>query len=555
MRASLLIILSALLFACIPGPTPTPLLPTVAPEAGSVAPLIFWETQTSSLSSGNNFDLWLFEGNAGDNIFIRSVTRGVDIRLSLLQDSEVLVESTDRIELSLPVSGSYRVRVDYVAGVGEYDIGLGYTDRDNPNDTGATAIPQVVGVPTPTAPVSAPGSFIRALDENAEISDTLTDTARQHIYTLSGTQGSVINLELYQVSGELDPVLRLFDAEGNLLAMDDNSLGGQNARLLNVRLPETATYSIQVDGKERTGDYRLVYTDTAITLAPDPQPSAAPTSVTPYVTPQIRFAIPDERLQNHRPAINSLVREGDFQRFSFFANAGERVSIVVEPMPGSNILPSFEVFDTDGAQVGFSRSTTSNADGAAVAPGVIIAQTGAHLIIVTGEDNTTGQFLISFGRGATVRDEWQGTGASNTLLTGAINSVGSRHVWELPLNPGDVINVAVGADTGSFDPVIELATADGIVLYQDDDGGDGESAVLRNISILEPATYLVRIYDEAGRNTGGYSLLWNYVNLASTPTPIPSQLTILSVDDTVIENNYAFYAFQGQAGQRVRIGF
>ncbi|MEL6527725.1 MAG: PPC domain-containing protein, partial [Chloroflexota bacterium] len=70
---------------------------------------------------------------------------------------------------------------------------------------------------------------------------------------------------------------------------------------------------------------------------------------------------------------------------------------------------------------------------------------------------------------------------------------------------------------------------------------------------LEPATYLVRIYDEAGRNTGGYSLLWNYVNLASTPTPIPSQLTILSVDDTVIENNYAFYAFQGQAGQRVRI--
>ncbi|MEO0599776.1 MAG: pre-peptidase C-terminal domain-containing protein, partial [Chloroflexota bacterium] len=193
-----------------------------------------------------------FEGNAGDNIFIRSVTRGVDIRLSLLQDSEVLVESTDRIELSLPVSGSYRVRVDYVAGIGEYDIGLGYTDRDNPNDTGATAIPQVVGVPTPTAPVSAPGSFIRALDENAEISDTLTDTARQHIYTLSGTQGSVINLELYQVSGELDPVLRLFDAEGNLLAMDDNSLGGQNARLLNVRLPETATYSIQVDGKERT---------------------------------------------------------------------------------------------------------------------------------------------------------------------------------------------------------------------------------------------------------------------------------------------------------------
>src|SRR5690606_15404598 len=96
-------------------------------------------------------------GEAGDNIFIRTVSRGVEIRLTLFQDDTILLEGSNSLELTLPESRLYRVRVDYVSGAGQYDIGLGYTDRRNPNDIEPSQIPQMVGVPTPTPPFSSLG--------------------------------------------------------------------------------------------------------------------------------------------------------------------------------------------------------------------------------------------------------------------------------------------------------------------------------------------------------------------------------------------------------------
>ncbi|MEO1290297.1 MAG: pre-peptidase C-terminal domain-containing protein [Chloroflexota bacterium] len=220
----------------------------------------------------------------------------------------------------------------------------------------------------------------------------------------------------------------------------------------------------------------------------------------------------------------------------------------------AQFIPQFEVFDPDGAQVALASGIDVNADeGAAIANGVIIGQTGAHIIIITGESNTIGQFLVSFGRGSTVRDVYQGVPPSNEQIVGIFEQVGSRHVWQLPLNPNDVISVAVSPNDPLLDPVIELVTADGDVVYADDDGGIDNAALLQLAEITVPATYLLRIYDETGTNKGSYTVLWNYVTLAPTPTPIPSLTNLLVIDDDVIEGQYQFYAFQGQAGQRVRI--
>jgi len=542
-----------LLLAGCTAATDTPDLPTLVPAVEEFTQLFFWETATGQVSPENPVQYWQFAGQSGDSIFIRTVSRGVEIRLTLFQSETIIAEGTNVLELTLPASDLYRVQVDYVSGTGDYDIGLGYTNRPNPADVQASPIPQVVGVPTPTPPFSSLGEFIDVLTVSREFAELLSAESPQHVYTLQGTTGMVINFELYRIAGTLDPVLRFYDADGNLMAMDDNSLGENNARLLNIRLPHDGLYSVQVDGKGFFGDYTLVYEPSPVSIVPDIQPTPEATTVVPYETPMIRFAAPDQRLEDHRPAINSIVREGDFQRFSFFADSGERISMVVEPMPGSNVLPQFEVFDPDGAQVAFSTATQSNANGAATANGIIIAQTGAHIIIVTAEANTTGQFIISFGRGSSVRDEYQGYAFSNNQTTGEISSVGTRHIWQLDLNPADVVTIAVSSGDVAFDPVIELVTATGDVVYRDDDGGNGTAALIQRADIISPATYLLRIYDETGTNTGSYTLLWNYVNLAPTATPIPSLANVLVVDDSVAEGQYQFYAFQGQAGQRVHI--
>lgn len=549
-----LLLLLLILTACTPvmQETIAP-LPTLAPLPEEVFPLFFWESDTSQLSTSGQVDWWQFGGEAGDNIFIRTVTRGVELRMTLLQDDRILLEGITSLEFTLPESRLYQLRVDYVSGAGQYDIGLGYTDRSNPAHIQATPIPQIVGVPTPTPPFSSLGEFINGLSVSREYAGLLNENSPQHIYTLQGTANQIINFELYRIAGELDPVLRFYDTDGNLIAMDDNSLSNGNARLLNLRLPSDGLYSVQVDGKGFYGDYTLVFINDIVSVIPDVQASSVPTSVSPYATEMIRFAVPDQRLQDHLPAINSITRVGDFQRFSFTAVAGERISMVVEPLDGSTIIPRFEVFDPNGEQIAFASASASPDSNVAATNGIIITQSGANIIIVTAEDNTAGQFVISFGRGASVRDDYQGFALSDSQTTGEISSIGTRHIWQLPLNPSDIISIAVSPNDASFDPVIELVTSDGEIIYRDDNGGVDNAALIQMATIVTPATYLLRVYDETGTNTGSYTLLWNYVSVAPTPTPIPALTRLLSVEALVLEGQYEFFAFQGQAGQQVRI--
>ncbi|MGJ3237374.1 MAG: PPC domain-containing protein [Anaerolineae bacterium] len=551
MRRLLLLVLW-FLAGCTPELPELAPLPTLAPLPEEVLSLAFWQTQSDTLSSTNPISYWQFAGEAGDEIFIRAIPRNLALTLTLLQGETILAQGTESLELRLPDSALYRVRVDHVSGDGTYDIGLGYTDRPNPDDTPATDLPQVVGVPTPTPPFSSLGEFIDTLSEGREVAQLLSANSPQHIYTLQGEQGMVVTFELYRIAGTFDPLLRLYDRNGELIAMDDDSLGDNNARLLNIRLPEEGLYTVQVDGQGLFGDYTLIYLDEAQNITPDTPPTVAPTQVAPYATPMTRFAVPDQRLDDHHPAINNLERTSDFQRFSFFAEAGERISLAVEPLDGAALMPQFEVFDPDGAQIAFA-SSAGRADRTALANGIIVAQTGAHTIIVTSDGSTSGQFVIAFGRGASVRDVYQGIAFSNNRTQGRIERAGTRHIWQLDLDPGDVVTIAVSPDEQLLNPVIELVTVEGDVLYRDDDGGNGNAALINLARIDTPATYLLRVYDETGTQTGAYTLLWNLVEQAPTPSPIPAQVLILQASGQVDEGQYQFYAFQGQAGQRVQV--
>ena len=104
----LLVFIFITLSACVPSATEIPDLPTLAPLPEEVLPIFFWQTETGQLNATGEFDLWQFGAEAGDNIFIRTVSRGVEIRLSLLQGNDVIVEGSNVIELSIPLTEVYR---------------------------------------------------------------------------------------------------------------------------------------------------------------------------------------------------------------------------------------------------------------------------------------------------------------------------------------------------------------------------------------------------------------------------------------------------------------
>ncbi len=530
-------------------------LPTLAqlPTETPIPPeLAFWEIIRGSVADAAETHQWQFSGNAGANIRIGVVSDAV-ATLTLETMAGTRIAQGEDIEIQLPANGVYLVRLQ-LDRAGTYELGLSDTDRPNPNaPPTATPVPIVVGIPTPTPAYTTLGTYISTITPGATLTGTLSDTAAVHVYTFNGTPGMVITLIMRPVAGSIDPLLTLYDPQAKPLATDDDSGGGTTARLFNIRLTQTGLYSLQATSDSLPGDYELTLLEGVQPVEPDAifLPTATPTQA--YATPTIAFLPSGGRLQSHVPINGTLERPSDFQRFSFAGMAGDTASIIVRPAAGTGLRPMVELFNPGGEIIATAQSTTSNADGAALMTAVPLNETGIYFLIVTSEGGTTGSFALSYGIGAAHTDIFRGIVAAEQRTEGSLLQPGLRDVWQVPLNAGDAITIAVSPGSGRLNPVVELVTAGGTSLAKDDDSGGNGAALLRYVAIQTSGLYLIKVHDAAGVNQGLYTLLWRYVQAAPTATAVPEQVTLAVMNDTVDQNEYRFYTFQGEIGQRIRI--
>lgn len=544
------------LAACQPASDPGP-LPTLASLDALVEDardLQFWEAADGALRVDDERALWKFGAPVNAMVRLKLVQRGgALLTMRLSTPTGALLAEGDEIAINLPLTGVYSVEVVRLAGqegAAAYQIGLGYLDRTPPPAT--TPLPEIVGVPTPTPPYATLGRFVRALRPGEEAAGRLDENARPDIYAFEGRAGDLITLELRRLSGTIDPLLRLYAPGGEALAVDSNSAGGLDARLRNLRLPLDGEYSIQVSGTG-SGEYRLRLAAGEQPVTVDRGSEAPEATPTAYLTPLVPELPSESRLVDHQPVIGALARSGDFARYSFTANATERVSIAVVPAGDGRLRPAFELYGPEGEAIGSARGSTSAAGGAALGTGIPIPSSGTYVLLILGDDGTSGSFLVGFGRGVTYREIYQGEPPPETRLAGLISTPGVRDLWRLPLRAGDVITVAVSPTSDSFDPVIELATEDGIIFERDDNSGGGRAALIRLANIERDGVVHLRVFDALGRGQGGYALIWRYINRAATPTPLPANVPLLYLSDSVEANAYQFYPFQGEAGQQIRV--
>ncbi len=542
-----------LLAACVespPAPLPTlAVLPSVTPTE-AVRPLAFWQAQEGVLQAGEQA-LYTFTGRAGDAITLRVVSTG-SITLSLLTQSNALLLQGNPLETRLPADGAYRVRL--VANEATaYALGLSYSGQPNPN--ASTPVPVFVGVPTPTPDrLSNLGAVMGELSPNSTLGGTLTADKPVHVYSITLAAREYVTLRAVRISGTLDPFLTLYDTQGMVMAQDGNSAGNRNAQIANVRVPAAGQYVVQVSGGNFYGDYQLTVATGYQPVTPDlfPTPTALP--MTPFVPPTVGALPQGERLRDHVPALGKIETAGGFARFAFYADAADVVTLNVAPLGRGTLRPQVDVYTPEGALLANARASTSGDAGRALVSGLAIPESGAYLVIVTSEDNTTGEFSVAFGRGATHTDAHQGIANAQERHAGVLRFKGQRDTWLVRLQAGDVITAAVNAENSvALDPVLDIVTLDGVVLARDDNSGGGTAPLLRSVPINETGQYLLRVSAARGDQTGAYTLVWRYVNLAPSATPPPRQTTLLSLDDTVIEGQYRFYTFYGQAGMQINI--
>lgn len=587
-RSHLLVMLIAVCAAGLAACSPSDSAQSTALAAVPARLLNFWQTAEDRLSTEEPAHEWRFFAENGDRIRLAVQSAG-SIEAALTAASGLMLgEGLDQMH-TLSETGIYVLRVSLAGSAdARYTVTLSYTDRPTPTvptptftptptstltpsptrtwtptptlthtpsqTPSPTLTPSRTFTPSPTATPSATptpvyldlGTLRGELSAGEMVDAVFISSFERHIYTFEASAGQYATLSMLPRDAT-DPAMTLYDPAGRALAYDDNSGDGRAALLRAIRLDRDGLYIVQTVTNGAIGGYslRLDLDSAAPTRIPwTPEPTA--TLVTGMATP-----LPPERdlLSDHQPMRGSIDRPGAFRRYFINVPAEAVLTIAAYPAEGSGLLPRLQVITPAGESLFEVGSRRENA-GAALAPALGALEAGIYSIFVTGDNRTTGDFVIAFGYGVSYAETLRGELRSSETVEGALDRRGLRDTWSLVLHEGDVIAVNIQALVGGFLPLIELAAPDGRIIARAE---NGSAVQIDSVSAPLSGIYHLRVSGREASSFGLYRLSWDYVRAAPTSTPRGPSLPVLTAAAVIPPRTYLTFPFQADAGARIRV--
>jgi len=548
MRILLLLLSVVMLSACVF----TAEMPSAQVAVSPDRLLEYGGAQADALQPGYAGQDWLFVAQAGQAI---QLTLSAEAALALTlraPDGQIIAEGSS-IMLLMPATGTYRATVARAeaSGTALYTLALSNvvqaTATATPTPT-ATATLTATSSPTATPIYAAFGTFLGRLASGQTVEGRFERAGETQVVAFAATAGQYLYMRMQPLSSSFDPALTLFDSQGNALITDEESGGADTPLFDHLPLPQTDTYIVQMRADAAAGDYRLEFrldAESGATVAT----IAAPLP-TPPLSAGASAPVNDGALRDHSPAPGQVERPGDYDRFTIEGHANDVLTVAVRPADQSSLVPAFEIYDPDGGLLQRAESSQGSG-GVALAPAVLLPRDGIFSVFVLGLGDTTGAFIISYGLDGSYTNNLRPFVAPDAPVQATLPAPGVRDIWQIVFNAGDVITAAVTAETGDFDPALELATSDGIRIAYDDSGL--QSAVIQQATIPARGIYLLRVTGVNANSAGSYQLAWRYLTVAPTPTPRPSVMPLMAVDADLMTGASLEYPFIGQAGQRIRV--
>jgi len=274
-------------------------------EAGSLS---YGEVVTGDLQNPDG-DGWTFTGEAGDVVTIALDSDDFDAYVELFDPDENLVASDDDgggslnsliRNFELPADGTYTINARSFSSSesGTYTLSL---------STGEVA-------ELPPASKAGPISYGETVTGDLQVDDG-------DRWTFTGSAGDVVTIALD--SNDFDAYLELLDADGNIIASDDDSGGDLNARISGFALPADGEYSINARGW--SSSERGLYTLELSTGAPTASEAGS---------------------ISYGETVSGDLQVDDGDAWTFTGSAGDVVTIALESDDFDTYL---ELFGPDGA--------------------------------------------------------------------------------------------------------------------------------------------------------------------------------------------------------------
>jgi hypothetical protein len=318
-------------------------------------------------------------------------------------------------------------------------------------------------------------------------------------YRMHVEHGQRYNITLDAVPGEdgaaVDPMLGVYDAQGNQLAFNDDTMESLNSALrFSPQQSGDVFVEVRAYSDQSAGRYRLAATSAAI--PPDQVGNDAGTRA---------------RISAGTPVTGQLEYEGDTDWYRFNVRTGQRYHITLDGAGDEPVGdPLLSVLDAEGAELAMNddwESLNSALDFTPQRSGEVFIRAGAYADAYAGGYTLN----ITSERAPTdnISAERSTRGRINIgqSVDGSLDFAGDRDWYRVRLEAGQSYRFTLVGSGGSAvsDPLLRMIGPNGEELAMDDDGGGGLNSYLE---FTAPSTgnYYVEAGAFADGSGGGYTL-------------------------------------------------
>jgi tetratricopeptide (TPR) repeat protein len=338
-----------------------------------------------------------------------------------------------------------------------------------------------------------------SLADEISFGDAVTrDLEEDSFWTFEGRAGQRFRITMDAMSAGLDPYLRLFRPDGNLMTEDDDGGEGYNARISDLTLPQDGAYIVQAQGLSGSfGRYTLSLAEVSL-----------------------------ERIASGEPVTRDLAAN---IIWTFEGHRGQMFRISMDAV-SDDLDPYLRLLGPGG---GVDEDHDSGG-GRNARMDILLPQNGDYIIQTEGRAGSSGRYVLSLEEASPERITFGDT---------VVQDLEVESFWAFEGHAGEWVRISMDAVSNGLDPYLHLVGPNKYIIFEDDDGGEGINARIDGFMLPQDGTYAIHAKGEA-RLFGRYVL--------SLEEVMPERITVGDAITRDLEAE-SLWTFAGHAGQIVRI--